>query len=321
MKRLTIAQMSKIRINYFQPLLIFTLVISGFSEVSARNDTKASFQAPSRQDIARLIERINHDQSIAERLVDVSAPFVGAPYVVSPLGEGKGQDPDPRIRFDAFDCTTFVETVLALAFSSDIAGAENRLDRIRYQEEPFDFIRRRHFPEAEWIPELIQAGYFEDITQNVGRTNVSLESKYLDIKVWDRRRKPRHFELPESRIPEGTYALPSWKLEQALKHYQRIPPGVVLNVVRVNFQSVPVRVSHQGLVIKKGKTLYLRHAADRMYHSVVDEPLKSFLWRIAQYKKWPVHGVNLLKIKRPYQSNEALPVRLPLTPLPFNPKK
>ena len=24
-----------------------------------------------------------------------------------------GVDPDPRIRFDAFDCTTFVETVLA----------------------------------------------------------------------------------------------------------------------------------------------------------------------------------------------------------------
>ena len=86
-------------------------------------------------------------------------------------------------------------------------------------------------------------------------------------------------------------------------------------MVRVNFQSVPVRVSHQGIVIKKGKKLYLRHAADRMYHSVVDEPLGAFLRRIAQYKKWPVHGINLLKVKRPYGTKQAVPVNLPVNPI------
>ena len=313
--------MPKYRIKYLSLCLTLCWLVCELTGSVAWSAETATFKAPSRQDVRQLFISPQKDQSLAERLTDVSAPFVGAPYVVSPLGEGQGQDPDPRIRFDAFDCTTFVETVLALAFSPDLPAAEKLLDLIRYQDGQSDFVQRRHFPEAEWIPELIQAGYFEDITQKVGRTNVSLESKYIDIKVWDRRRKPRHFELPDSRIPKGTYALPSWKLERALEHYQRIPPGVVLNVVRVNFQSVPVRVSHQGLVIQKGKTLYLRHAADRMYHSVVDEPLRSFLWRIAQYKKWPVHGVNLLKVKRPYQSKEAVPVRLPLTPLPFSSKE
>ena len=253
--------------------------------------------------------------TIAQRLEFVSAPFVGAPYVISPLGEGMGVDPDPRMRFDAFDCTTFVETVLALSFAVDLPSAELRLDHIRYQGGELGFLQRRHFPEAEWIPRLIQAGYFEDVTQKVGRVGVSLESKRLDQKVWERRREPRHLELPESRIPEGTFTLPSWQLDKALAHYDRIPPGVVLNVVRVNFQSVPVRVSHQGIVVKKGNKLYLRHAADRMYHSVVDEPLRAFLWRIAQYKKWPVHGINLLQVKRPYGTKEAVPVTLPLVPI------
>ena len=296
------------------------LMLLGLMGTFAWSASKSTFKAPSRQNVSQLFASDKQVQSIAERLVDVSAPFLGAPYIISPLGEGHGEDPDPRIRFDAFDCTTFVETVIALAFSSSLPAAEKRLDLIRYQEGQFDFVQRRHFPEAEWIPELIQAGYFEDISQSVGRVGVSLETKYIDLKVWNRRREPRHLKLPESRIPEGTYALPSWKLDQALAHYQRIPPGVVLNVVRVNFQSVPVRVSHQGLVIKKGETLYMRHAADRMYHSVVDEPLRAFLWRIAQYKKWPVHGVNLLKVKRPYHSKEAVPVRLPLTPLPQSSK-
>ena len=47
-------------------------------------------------------------------------------------------------------------------------------------------------------------------------------------------------------------------------------------MVRVNFR-VPVRVSHQGIVVRKGSKLYMRHAADRMYHSVVDEPLRVFM--------------------------------------------
>ena len=276
---------------------------------------KPIFQAPSREEIKKLLADKKASENIAQRLSQMSSLFVGAPYVISPLGEGVGPDTDPRIRFDAFDCTTFVETVLALSFSDDLASAELRLDYIRYQEGELDFLKRRHFPEAEWIPELIQAGYFEDITQKTGRVGVTLESKYISQKVWERRREPRHLELPESRIPEGQFVLPSWKLEEALEHFKRIPPGVVLNVVRVNFQSVPVRVSHQGIVIQKGKKLYLRHAADRMYHSVVDEPLGAFLWRIAQYKKWPVHGINLLKVKRPYGTKEAVPINLPVVPI------
>src|SRR5690606_5638563 len=79
----------------------------------------------------------------------------------------------------------------------------------------------------------------------------------------------------------------------------RIPPGTLLNLVRVDFKSVPVRVSHQGLVIAKKGKLYLRHAADRMFHSVVDEPLDHFFLRMQKYKKWPVAGVNLARLQEP----------------------
>ena len=54
---------------------------------------------------------------LPERVVGVSARFLGVPYVVSPLGEGHGQDPDPLFRADAVDCLTFVEQSLALAYS------------------------------------------------------------------------------------------------------------------------------------------------------------------------------------------------------------
>ena len=59
----------------------------------------------------------------------------------------------------------------------------------------------------------------------------------------------------------------------------------------------------------------LRHAADRMYHSVVDEPLGEILARISLYQKWPVQGINLLKITRPYATAHGAPVELPVSPI------
>lgn len=70
--------------------------------------------------------------------------FLDAPYVNSPLGEGVAPDSDPLIRFDAFDCTTFVETVLA-------GGNLEKLNKIRYQNAEIGFLTRNHFIELDWL--------------------------------------------------------------------------------------------------------------------------------------------------------------------------
>lgn len=74
----------------------------------------------------------------------VGQSFVGTKYMNSPLGEGIAPDADPLIRFDAFDCTTFVETVLA-------NGEEKKLNKIRYQDGKIDFLNRNHFIESDWL--------------------------------------------------------------------------------------------------------------------------------------------------------------------------
>jgi hypothetical protein len=40
----------------------------------------------------------------------------------------------------------------------------------------------------------------------------------------------------------------------------------------------------------------LRHAADRLHHRVVDEPLDRFFERMKHYGKWPVTGVHLTRV-------------------------
>jgi hypothetical protein len=260
-----------------------------------------AFVAPTEADVAAVVAttaEVASDVDLAARLERVTRPFLDAPYVLSPLGEGEGRGPDtdPRLRFDAFDCTTFVETGLALALSRGLDDARQRLDLIRYDRGVVDFVTRRHFPEAEWIPALVRAGLLADITRQVGGADVVVERKRIGPDIWQRTKHPGLPPLPLTRIPDGTFALDVWPLAAAAAAPARIPDGTVLHLVRADFKNVPVRVSHQGLVLTVKGQKVLRHAADRLHHRVVDEPLDRYFARMARYGKWPVTGVHLTAI-------------------------
>ena len=279
----------------------------------------AAFVAP-RAEVMDAIVAAPASADLGVRLEAVTRPFLDAPYMLSPLGEGDGQlpDTDPRLRFDAFDCTTFVETALALALSSSTTEARLRLDLIRYRDTP-SFAARRHFPEAEWIPELVAVGLLRDITREVGGDDVTMERKHLDAQVWHRTHHKGLPALEDRRIPDGTFALPVWSLDRAAAHPERIPPGTILHVVRADFANVPVRVSHQGVVLDVGGRRVLRHAADRLHHRVVDEGLDVFFERMKRYGKWPVTGVHLTRVIAEPGWSERLADARPVPAAPARP--
>ena len=99
--------------------------------------------------------------------------YVGAKYVRDPLGEGTGIDADPTIRFDAFDCTTFVETVLA-------GGDEEKLNKIRYRNAKIDFINRHHFIETDWLRN--NSNLVKNVSLKYGKTKVRRVT--IDKKNW-----------------------------------------------------------------------------------------------------------------------------------------
>lgn len=276
----------------------------------------AAFSAPSEADVAARMK--SRPAPLAARLAWVTEPFLDAPYVLSALGEGPGATPDadPRMRFDAFDCTTFVETALALALADDLAQARVLLDAIRYKDAEVSFLARRHFPEAEWIPELQRLGFLVEKTRAIAGDEVVVEKKELNVEVWRRGRHKGTPSLPDARIPSGTFALDVWPLDKAAAHPEKIPAGTLLNLVRVDYRNIPVRVSHQGLVLEKDGKKVLRHAADRMHHRVVDEPLDRFFSRMQKYGKWPVAGVNLQGIVEPADWRALVAPRAASQPAP-----
>lgn len=125
--------------------------------------------------------------TLSARIESVSQSFLGAPYSDFPLGEGPGDrfDAGPTYRFDTFDCTTFVETVLALATAKTAAEFEPRLRGIRYHKGQKSFVHRNHFPCVDWIPHNTQSGLLTDITEKVGAPwGTEFATAPVDKKGW-----------------------------------------------------------------------------------------------------------------------------------------
>lgn len=236
----------------------------------------------------------------ADRAVWASALLAGAPYRLSPLGEGSGPDPDPRFRLDAFDCVTFVETALALGSAGSVAEAARLLDDVRYHGPP-DFAHRSHYVEAQWLPSLVEKGWLAPATRRVAPELAVRAQKRLDPALWRAAERSGHLlpDLPPAMRPMGTFALDLVPLARAREIAARLEPGLVLLVVREDRPDRPYRVTHMGLVVTDARgRRYLRHASDVPgVLRVRDEPLDAFLARNARQQGWKVAGVSLWTIR------------------------
>lgn len=103
----------------------------------------------------------------------IGGKYIGAKYVADPLGEGVAPDSDPKIRFDAFDCTTFVETALA-------GGDTEKLTKIRYRDGNIDFTARNHFIETDWLEN--NSDIVKNISGNFAPT--SMRRITIDKQKW-----------------------------------------------------------------------------------------------------------------------------------------
>ena len=296
-------------------VLVTTGAVAGSSAVPL-----GQFQPPSSTHLQDELRRIHHEAApLPQRVEAVSALFLGVPYRLGPLGEGPdGEfDRDPLIRFDAFDCTTFVETVMALALNSDLEAATRTLQKIRYKDGQVGYATRNHFIELDWVPNNVRAGYLRDITSDVaGRSAVKVH-KTISKRRWYSRKSLASLEgaftqdekkkqvLKLRRLGKGLpdqrstlTVLPLKALPLALAN---IPSGTIASLVHADRRYKDTVVSHQVLLIKKSDGWYVRHAASDK--AVEDDPIGI----LASYKDsgWPLIGLNLVVLQDPSSEKAA----------------
>ncbi len=239
------------------------------------------------------------EDALALRLEQVTRPLLGARYLRSPLGEGAPPDGDPRLRRDGFDCTTFVETAIALASVSTASGdgaLADALDRLRY-DGAVSYQNRRHLPESQWLPGLSRLGVLEEATAAMAGGSTASARLVLSPEVWRRRRVARDLLLAEDRVPAGVFLVPYVPLAQLPELYRRLPPGTLLSVVRRPTPSAPTLITHQALLLARADgTRFVRHASAALGR-VADQTPEQFHRLLAQPKRWPILGVNLQRVR------------------------
>ncbi len=276
--------------------------------------------------------KANPTSNIASRVEWISSQFLGKPYLLGALGEGeKGRyDQYPLYRMDAFDCETYVDTVLALAFSNKPNQFKYCMNQVRYQNGQISFINRNHFTCLDWNQNNQQKGFIKDITASIHNQKNRSVAKYAHALInkpeWYAHMTTRIIRLNNNNSLEqakrlnalkrrgnklkiDTSALPYIPLsvlfdKQGNPNYylfNQIPNAAIVEIVRPNWDltkeiGTHLNVSHLGFVIWKNNVLLFRQASST-YNSVVDIPLIDYL---AEAKKSPtIKGINIQVVTGP----------------------
>lgn len=233
--------------------------------------------------------------TLRERLLQATEGFVGTPYVLSPLGEGAGRDPDPLVRFDAVDCVTMIEESIALSTAAPTALV-TALNSLRYDGAP-SWENRLHIMESQWLPENVKRGWLVDVTRQYGGEQTRRVTKVLDATVW-KQKSGAGLALPEEKQTRGTWALDIIPSAVAAAKLAHAPAGLLVVVVRADRPSLVTRVSHVGVLVQTPKGPMLRHAS-RSFKKVVDEPLSRYLGRNLDFGAWTIEGLAVYEPRLP----------------------
>lgn len=243
---------------------------------------------------------------LLERIEQYSEALLGRPSGNGPLGEGPDAkyDRDPLYRMDTFDCTTYVETVVALSLSNDLGTFQSRMNQIRYKEGIISFTARNHFPDLDWFPN--NPGIFSDLAPEIAGKEVTAEADITkpgwyaklgadrivrpDLSPDQQKELLLELRLEGAKFPAKekgkisyiplTLLFPNGEADPAV--FAKIPSGSVISVVRPNWDLVAgggthMNVSHQGMGIVKDGVIHYRHATTSGEKKVIDVALAVYL--------------------------------------------
>lgn len=203
--------------------------------------------------------------------------YMGAKYVNDPLGEGRAPDSDPLIRDDAFDCTTFVETVLA-------HGDVDTLNKIRYKNGEIDFINRNHFIETDWLPN--NSNIVKNVSAQYGQT--ALRHVVINRAAWLRRM--HNIDSDVAVASTDIEYIPYDNITTLKTDQPMIVLFIVGNTGKSDIIGTDLAVVHMGFLMPNGM---LRHASSTAGR-VVDVPVYEYIADRRQNKN--NLGITLLEI-------------------------
>lgn len=234
-------------------------------------------------------------QAVGDRIAFWSERLHREPNLLAPIGAGPDVNDTAPLFPNGYDCTTYVETVGALARSEDGHELADNLIKIRYRGGKISYESRNHFPEADWIPNNERSGVLTDVTVKLARKSgfvAGFAHKDIDKVAWLKQQRIDEAKRAVASVDSDpvTVKLPYLPIDKVMAALQHIPQGAVINVVRENKDRYPVLISHQGFLIWKKGVAYLRHASRNK--EITEIPFEEYL-KQARGMPWRVLGFNV----------------------------
>ena len=202
--------------------------------------------------------------------------LIGTPYVAHTL---EGDKEYLTINIDELDCTTFVETLIALTRSASenmpswYTYASN-LEKIRYHDGTLNgYASRLHYISA-WITENTARGYLTEVTASIPRAESQIKSLYYMSAHRDQYKSLSndsiYNEIKNTESGYNMHRFPYINKNNLIKKdvIESLQDG---DIVCLTTKIEGLDVTHLGIIRMKGKKPHLLHASSLKKKVTVDK--------------------------------------------------
>ena len=226
-----------------------------------------------------------------ERVAFYGRQFIGTPYGAHTL---EGDTEILTVNLDSIDCTTFIETAMALAYTT----GENRtswrdyvynLQRMRYRGGQVDGYPSRLHYNCDWAVDNSHRGNFRDVTRDFPRFNEI--ARTVDYMSTNRDKYPALADsanFARIRNIENGYRLHRFPYIKSIDLYNKAVKEALHNgdVVALVSNLKNLDVTHMGMIVKDSPEAepHLLHASSSNGKVEITElPLADFMKRNRQW--------------------------------------
>jgi hypothetical protein len=271
--------------------LLFIFIAAGIGSALAQGDVRFHNEA---SDTLRLTQLL--DQAVAQSFVNPEArvaffgrAFIGTPYVAHTL---EGDEEILTVNLDELDCTTFVETSMALAYTVGETRRSWRdfvynLRRMRYRGGEVDGYPSRLHYICDWAVDNIHRGNFKDVTRDFPRSNEM--ARTIDFMTSNRDKYPALADsanYARIRSIESGYRLHRFPYIKTVDLGNKDMKAAFHDgdVVALVSSLKNLDVTHMGIVVRQDGELYLLHASSKDGKvELTERPFADFMKRNRQW--------------------------------------
>ncbi|WP_304487806.1 N-acetylmuramoyl-L-alanine amidase-like domain-containing protein [Duncaniella muris] len=228
----------------------------------------------------------------------IGREFIGTPYKAGTL---EGSPEALTVNLEEMDCTTFVETVVALALTVENHRCSwidflDMLETIRYRNGYADgYASRLHYI-SDWVITNTHRGYIKDVTDRIPQSDVQI--KTLDFMSRNRSKYPA---LSDSATFEGIKNMEVGYRSHRFPYIKsaRLSSKPIINalkggdIVALTTKTNGLDVSHVGILVIEKDSPHLLHASSKEGKVVIDKlPLTEYMRKAHQ-----LTGIRVLRLQ------------------------